>query len=160
MSVRKTFVSLLYDEMSKSKDLVLITGDLGYNVFDTIRRDFPDRFFNPGAAEMLMVGMGIGMAMEGKIPICYSMTPFVLYRPFELIRTYIDHENIPVKLIGAGRDKDYDWLGFSHWAIDDKAHMSGFKNIIQLWPKDDEEMIKLFPSVIYDKNPYYVNLSR
>ena len=88
------------------------------------------------------------------------MTPFVLYRPFELIRTYIDHENIPVKLIGAGRDKDYDWLGFSHWAIDDKAHMSGFKNIIQLWPKDDEEMIKLFPSVIYDKNPYYVNLSR
>ena len=101
MSVRKTFVSLLYDEMSKSKDLVLITGDLGYNVFDTIRRDFPDRFFNPGAAEMLMVGMGIGMAMEGKIPICYSMTPFVLYRPFELIRTYIDHENIPVKLIGA-----------------------------------------------------------
>ena len=146
--------------MSKSKDLVLITGDLGYNVFDTIRRDFPDRFFNPGAAEMLMVGMGIGMAMEGKIPICYSMTPFVLYRPFELIRTYIDHENIPVKLIGAGRDKDYDWLGFSHWAIDDKAHMSGFKNIIQLWPKDTEEMIKLFPSVIYDRNPYYVNLSR
>ena len=66
---------------------------------------------------MLMVGMGIGMAMEGKIPICYSMTPFVLYRPFELIRTYIDHENITVKLIGAGRDKDYDWLGFSHWVI-------------------------------------------
>jgi transketolase len=88
------------------------------------------------------------------------MTPFTLYRPFEFIRNYVDYEKIPVKLIGAGRDKDYLWLGWSHWATDDKEHLSGFKNIVKLWPEDPEEMEKVFDQVIYDPQPYYVNLSR
>jgi transketolase C-terminal domain/subunit len=65
-----------------------------------------------------------------------------------------------VKLIGAGRDYDYDWLGWSHWAMDDRDHMSGFKNIVKLWPKDEEETRSIFNTVMYDRRPYYVNLSR
>jgi transketolase len=53
--------------------------------------------------------------------VVYSITPFVLYRPFEWIRNYLDHEKIPVKLVGGGRDKDYGYLGFSHWAEEDDA---------------------------------------
>ena len=96
MSVRKTFVKLLHAEMKKNKDIVFIIGDLGYGHFDAIRQEFPDRVFNPGAAEQLLLGMACGLAMEGKIPVCYSMTPFLLYRPFEVIRTFIGHEKIPV----------------------------------------------------------------
>ena len=66
----------------------------------------------------------------------------------------------PVKLIGAGRNKDYDWLGFSHWAHDDKEHLSGFKNIKKLWPKDETDMEKVFKEMVYSNDPYYVNLSR
>ena len=160
MSVRKTFVSMLYDEMAINENIVVVVGDLGFNHFDKMRRDYPDRFFNVGAAEQLMVGFSAGLALEGKIPICYSMTPFVLYRPFEFIRNYLERDQIPVKLIGAGRDKDYDWLGWSHWAIDDRDHTSGFKNIVKLWPKDAEHTKKLFHKIIYDRKPYYVNLSR
>ena len=122
MSVRKTFVKFMHEEMRKNEDIVFIIGDLGYGHFDAIREEFPDRVFNPGAAEQLMLGMACGMAMEGKIPVCYSMTPFVLYRPFEIIRTYIDYEKIPVILMGAGRDKDNASAGWSHWATDDKVH--------------------------------------
>ena len=160
MSVRKTFVRLLHDEMRKNEDIVFVAGDLGYGHFDEIRAEFPDRFFNPGAAEQLMVGMSVGMALEGKTVICYSMTPFTLYRPFEWVRNYVNHEKIPVKLIGAGRDKDYLWLGWSHWAVDDRTHMSGFENIVQMWPKDPDEMEKLFPEILSTPKPYYVNLSR
>ena len=160
MSVRKKFTSLLFDEMRKNEDIVLIVGDLGYKHFDTLRLLYSDRFINVGAAEQLMVGTGVGMALEGKIPICYSMTPFTIYRPFEIIRNYLERDKIPVKLLGAGRDKDYDWLGWSHWAVDDREHMSGFKNIKKLWPENPEEMEKVFKTIIYDKSPYYVNLSR
>ena len=159
-SVRKKFVAMLHEEMRKNEDIVFVFGDLGYGHFDDIRAEFPDRVFNSGAAEQLMVGMSIGMALEGKTVVCYSMTPFVLYRPFEFIRNYVDYEKIPVKLIGAGRDKDYLWLGWSHWATDDKEHLSGFNNIVKLWPKDVDEMEKVFHRVIYDDQPYYVNLSR
>ena len=159
MSVRKAFVRLLHDSMRKNEDIVFVIGDLGYGHFDAIREEFPDRVFNPGAAEQLMLGMACGLAMEGKIPVCYSMTPFILYRPFEIIRTYIDHESIPVILAGAGRGKDYGAAGFSHWATDDKKHLSGFKNIKKYWP-NEEELENLFDSILECKQPCYINLKR
>jgi transketolase C-terminal domain/subunit len=56
-----------------------------------------------------MIGAATGMAMEGKIPVVYSITPFLLYRPFVFLRNYLHHENIPVKLVGGGRNKDYGY---------------------------------------------------
>ena len=159
MSVRKTFVRLLHEEMRKNDKVVLLLGDLGYGHFDKIREEFPDRVFNPGAAEQLLLGMACGMSMEGKIPVCYSMTPFLLYRPFEVIRTFIDYEKIPVILAAAGRDKDYAAAGWSHWATDDKEHLSGFKNMIKLWP-DETLLQEEFKNILNTKLPYYVNLKR
>ena len=88
------------------------------------------------------------------------MTPFILYRPFEFIRNYVDYESIPVKLIGSGRNKDYDWLGWSHWATDDVEHTNGFKNILKYWPKDADEMKVQFNEILLNKKPVYLNLSR
>ena len=41
MSVRKTFVKLLHNEMRNNKKIILILGDLGYGHFDEIREEFP-----------------------------------------------------------------------------------------------------------------------
>jgi len=117
--MRKEFASFLHDEMSYNEKIVLLTGDLGYGLWDRIKIDYPDRFYNVMSSEQLMVGAATGLAMEGFIPLVYSITPFVLYRPFELLRNYLNHECIPVKLVGGGRDKDYGYLGFSHWAEED-----------------------------------------
>lgn len=159
MSVRKVFANLLHNEMRTNKEIVFIVGDLGYGHFDEIRKEFPDRVINPGAAEQLMLGIACGLANEGKIPVCYSMTPFLLYRPFEIIRTYINHEKIPVILAAAGRDKDYADAGFSHWATDDNVHIAGFKNMKKLWPSE-KELEDKFKSIINSDLPYYINLSR
>lgn len=160
--VRKKFIELLTNEMIFNKDIIVVTGDLGYKQFDLIKNGYKNknRFINVGASEQLLLGVGIGLALEGKIPILYSMTPFLLYRPFEFIRNYVDHEKIPVKLCGSGRNKDYDWLGWTHWAIDDKEHLSGFKNLKKYWPMNDKEMKRLFSVIIYNKEPVYLNLSR
>ena len=160
MSVRKQFIESLHNQMAMDEKIVLILGDLGYGHFDKIRIDFPDRVYNSGAAELLMVGMAVGMALQGKIPICYSITPFVIFRPFEILRNYLDHEKIPVKLVGAGRDKDYGALGFSHWGVDDKTLMNSFKNIIKSWPKNSKEMEEKFVDLLYNNKPVYLNLSR
>lgn len=160
MSVRKKFTQLIYDEMAIDERIIIVAGDLGWKQFDQHRLTYPDRFVNVGAAEQLMIGSAVGMALEGKIPIVYSMTPFVIYRPFEFIRNHLERDKIPVKLFGAGRDYDYDWLGWSHWAHDDKEHMKGFKNIKKVWPIDAADMEEKFKNIIYDDNPYYVNLAR
>jgi len=158
--VRKHFSELLHAEMARDGDIVVLTGDLGYGLWDKIRLDYPSRFYNIGSAEQLMTGMAIGAAMEGKIPVVYSITSFLLYRPFELIRNYIDHEKIPVKLVGSGRDRDYGYLGFSHWAEDDTKFLSQFKNIDKYHPDTREDLEKTFDFFIHGGHPAYMNLKR
>ena len=118
--MRREAADLLLGSMVASDAVRVVTADLGFGVLDQVRAAFPERFYNVGAAEFTMAGVAVGMANEGVIPVCYSMSSFLLYRPFELLRNYVNHERIPVKLIGSGRDYDYSHDGISHWAHDDE----------------------------------------
>ena len=160
VKMRKLFADLMYQQMKKNKDIYIITGDLGYKMWDRIRQDFPERFINVGASEQAMIGIGVGFALEGKIPVVYSITTFLLYRPFESIRNYINYEKIPVKLVGGGRDKDYIHDGISHWAEEDRQVMKIFKNIRSFWPNEGDDLEALVKKMIKDRNPWYLNLRR
>lgn len=105
-----------------------------------------------------MVGMAVGLALSGYIPICYSITPFLLFRPFEFIRNYINHESINVKLVGTGRDKDYSHDGFTHWGEDDLNIMKQFTNIKLYKPNDLTDI--MWHNFISTPNPAYLNLKR
>src|SRR3990167_9861889 len=139
--------------MRENPDIFALTGDLGYIGFDKIRDDFPDRFINCGASEFAMLGIACGLALEGKTPFVYSITSFLLYRAFEMIRTYIDHESIPVILIGSGRNNDYKHDGFSHFAGDDKDFMQNFKNIQSRWPESSAVMDVIIREAIRNRKP-------
>ena len=156
--MRGQFVSYLIEEMRKNDKIIVLTGDLGYGLFDDLKKEFPDRFVNVGSCEQLMVGMAVGMSYEGMIPICYSITPFVIYRPFEFIRNYLNHEKANVKLVGGGRDKDYHNLGFSHQAEDDVEIMKTLKNI-QVF-KPNEVTNDIVTDFLYNDAPSYINLVR
>jgi len=158
--MRKLFAQLLFEEMSKNEDIYLITGDLGYGLWDQIRDTFPNRFYNVGSSEMAMMGMGVGLAMEGKIPYVYSITPFAIYRPFEMIRNYLDHEKIPVNIIGGGRNRDYGYLGFSHWSEDDTTFMPRFRSVRSFWPHTEEELKEAVELTTTRQSATYINLKR
>lgn len=159
-SMRGYFAYEVYQQMAKNKRIWVITGDLGYKMWDRIRDDYPDRFINVGAAEQSMIGIGVGLALEGKIPIIYSITTFLLYRPFETLRNYVHKEKIPLKLIGSGREYDYAHDGISHWPEEDKKVMRIFKKIEARWPRKKEEIPDLVIEMIKSKKPWYVNLQR
>ena len=156
--MRRDFAKKLYDAMEKDNRIFLITADLGYGVLDDIRRDFPKRAINIGSSEMLMVGIAVGLAQSGYVPVCYSITPFLLYRPFELIRNYMNYEKANVKLVGSGRDDDYAHDGISHWAGDDVDIMAALKNI-QIY-KPEKMTDEVFTQFMYNDKPSYINLSR
>ena len=156
--MRKQFAEFLHDEMSLNEDIYVLTGDLGYGLWDKIKLDYPDRFINFLSSEQLMLGAACGMALEGKVPVVYSITPFLLYRPFEWIRNYLNNEKIPVKLVGGGRDKDYGYLGFSHWAEEDLEVLRTLPNIQRYKPaKVNEEVYSTF---LHNNKPSYLNLKR
>ena len=104
--MRRTFADEVYKLMKKDDDIFVLTGDLGYGVWDMVKSEFPERYINTGAAEQSMMDIAVGLALSGKTPIVYSITPFLLWRPAETIRTYINHESIKVILVGSGRGED------------------------------------------------------
>lgn len=159
-SMRGWFAYELHSQMLDNERIRVVTGDLGFGMFDKIKRDFPDRFINVGAAEQAMIGVSIGLAYEGLLPITYSITPFLLYRPFETIRNYINREQVPVILVGGGRDQDYGHDGFSHWSEEDKQVMSLFPNVISMWPDNKESLHDLMEFMVSNPRPYYLNLHR
>lgn len=160
LSQRGWFAYELYKHMARNPRIWLVVGDFGYKVFDRIQHDFPKRFINSGAAEQAMIGIAVGLALEGKIPIVYTVSSFLLYRPFETIRNYVDHENIPIKLVGSGRNQDYADHGLCHWAEEDKQVLKILKNIEGKWPETREEIPSLVNDMIKSNKPWYVNLRR
>lgn len=160
--MRKLFAQVVLEEMKRNEKFVLITADMGYGLWDNVRNIYPSRFFNVGSAEQLMIGAAAGMALEGRIPICYSITPFLLYRPFEFIRNYMNIEKLNIKLAGGGRNRDYGYLGFTHWAEEDVDVLSALKNIKTVKPdaskNDEEELRLLFAIHLNTDTPTYINL--
>lgn len=159
-SMRGWFAFELHAQMRTNSGIWVVTGDLGYGMFDKIKRDFAKRFINVGAAEQTMMGIGVGLALEGQVPVVYSITPFLLYRPFETIRNYLHREGIPVKMVGGGRDRDYEIDGYSHWAEEDRQIMAILKGIESYWPETKEEVPELLERILTNGKPSYLNLRR
>jgi transketolase len=157
--MRKSFAEYLFQEMEKNEKIIVVTADIGYGILDNLRNKFNERVINVGSSEMLMIGVAVGLCYEGFIPICYTITPFLLYRPFEMIRNYVNYENLNIKLVGSGRNQDYSHDGFTHWADDDvEIVTSCFKNIKVYKP---EILTKeLVNELLISKGPCYLNLRR
>lgn len=156
--MRRAFADALLTKMGENENIVLISADMGYGLWDKVRDTYPTRFFNVGSAEQLMVGCAAGMAMEGKIPVCYSITPFAIYRPFEFIRNFMQYENLPIKIAGGGRNRDYGYLGFTHWAEEDIAVLSNLPNVVLFKPDTEVDMVNLVHHYLFNGRPSYMNL--
>ena len=134
--MRRRFGKLINELAKKDNKIVLLVGDIGYGIFDDFRRENPDRFFNLGICEQSLIGAASGMALEGLKPWVYTITPFLIERPFEQIKLDIDQQNVNVNLVGFA---DYPELGPTHSESDGENLMSLFKNIKSFFPKDSQE---------------------
>lgn len=163
-SIRGWFAAALHEEMEKDERIWLLTADLGYGMLDKIRDDFPDRFVNCGASEQLMIGAAVGLALSGKVCFCYSITTFLLYRPFEWHINYLNYEKIPVHLVGSGYEEDYKHDGKSHQPY----MLFGMNGLfeMQLWnfetylPVTKEEVPKSVSRMINENAPSFMCLRR
>jgi len=158
--MRREFHPMLLEEMRKNKKIVLLTGDLGYKMWDTIAAEFPDRFFNMGASESLMAGAAVGCALNGYIPIVYSITPFALWRSAETWRIYLNYEQIPCKILAAGRDREYSEDGITHDGTDAKRFLAALPGIKSYFPDTVKSLEKILPDFLYNEKPSFLSLNR
>lgn len=158
-NIKKDFFDYMLTLMRQNKDIYFIMCGLGWPRIEEFLQEFPERSFNFEASEQTGLDACVGLAYAGKIPVVYTITPF-LYRGFETIRTYINHEKLHVILIGAGRDDEYSKHdGYSHYAGDDMDILGIQKNIALLWPRRDQLRYQLEKAITHPQ-PWYINISR
>tara|TARA_Y100000310_G_scaffold344908_1_gene460381 strand:- start:3610 stop:4092 length:483 start_codon:yes stop_codon:yes gene_type:complete len=155
--MRREFGKVITELAEKDSKIYLITGDIGYAVFDEFRERFPNRFINAGIREQSMIGMASGMALEGLKPYVYTITPFLIERPFEQIKLDINKQNVNVKLVGYA---DYPNLGPTHAEIDARWLMSKFKNIHSYFPKNSLEARQAVLHAHQNKSPAFISLKK
>jgi len=157
-SQRGYMAGALYEEMLKDESIYLITADLGYKQFDKIKEKFPDRFINCGASEQAGLGLCVGLALSGKKPFFYTITSFLL-RGAETISLYLEHDKIPVRLCGSGRDDDYLHDGYSHFAYQAQKFISSM-NIAVGYPETKEDVPDIIKFMVETDSPSFVSLKR
>jgi len=154
--MRRTFGKTIVKIAQKDSNVVLITCDV-HQEMDEFKRLFPDRFFDFGLTEQSTISIAAGMAGEGLRPFVYSLTPFLLERPFEQIKIDIDEQKLPVILVG---NSDYPTHGPTHRPLNVEGLVGLFKNIHGYFPTNsgltEKAMIDAYlmgePAIICLKN--------
>lgn len=158
--MRKAFINALSNLAAKNKNIYLLTGDLGFSVFEDFMKDYPGQYLNCGVAEQNMVGMAAGLAMSGKKVFVYSIIPFVTMRPFEQIRNDVCAQNLDVKIVGVGGGYSYGQLGATHHSLEDVAIMKALPNMKVLVPSDPIETELAVKAITEDSGPAYLRLGK
>ena len=153
--MRRSFGKMINELAKKDDKIYLIVGDIGYRVFDDFRKYHPKRFFNLGICEQSIISVASGMALEGLKPWVYTITPFLIERPFEQIKLDIDQQNVNVKLVGFA---DYPSLGPTHSELNARKLMKLFKNINSYFPKNGDETEEVIKKSYRSKGPAFISL--
>lgn len=148
--------SVMNEIMLKDKTNYLLLCDIGYGVWDTTIKNHPNNVFNCGIIEQATIGMASGMAMEGLVPWVYTITPFLLERPFEQIKLDIMQQKQNVKLISYG---DYEILGPSHTPLN-VAKTCELLGIRYFKPKNRKETVDLIRKENEIKEPAFFYLMK
>ena len=153
--MRRKFGKIINELATKDKKIFLLVGDIGYGIFDDFRKNHPKRFINLGICEQSLIGFAAGLSLEGYKPWVYTITPFLIERPFEQIKLDIDQQKADVKLVGFA---DYPSLGPTHSELNAKQMMKLFKNIKSFFPKDSKETEKCVKKSYKIQGPTFISL--
>jgi transketolase len=157
--MRNEFAQAIIDADQHHKNLVFITGDLGYMALEKVQQKFNERFINAGVAEQNMVTVAASLAYEGFVPFAYSISPFITLRPYEQIRNDVCLHNLPVKLIANGGGYGYGIMGATHHNIEDIGSMRLMPNMRIYVPFLASDVASAVNQMIADKSPNYLRLN-
>jgi transketolase len=141
-------------------EIVGMTADLAkYTDLHLFAQAYPDRFYQMGMAEQLLMAAAGGMAKEGLIPFATTYAVFGTRRAYDFIHQVIAEENLNVKICCAlpGLTTGY---GPSHQATEDIAMMRGVPNMTIVDPCDALDLEQAVPQIAAHKGPVYMRLAR
>lgn len=158
--MRTAFSQSLIRLAQADPNIVLLTGDHGYALFDEFRQVCPEQYINAGIAEQNMVGVAAGLAKAGLRPIVYGLSAFVPIRVLEQIKIDVCYEQLPVIFAGDGAGVVYSALGSSHQSTEDIAALRALPHLQILSPADAYELTACMNLAYSSAGPVYLRMGK
>lgn len=147
----------LMNLMNERDDIMVLSADMSTPAgLDKFKASYPEHFMNVGIAEQNMIGIAAGLATEGYRVICVAQACFITMRCFEQIRQYSGYMNIPIVLVGIGSGLSLQYMGNTHYAIEDIALMRNVPNMTVLAPCDSLEAMKALEYAVNSNKSAYI----
>ena len=158
--MRTAFSDTLVQLARQDPNVLLLTGDHGYALFDAFRAQCPAQYINAGIAEQNMVGMAAGLARAGFRPFVYGLSAFVPVRVVEQIKLDVAHDDLPVVFCGDGAGFVYSHLGTSHQSTEDIACTRSIPGLKVYSPADRYELEKCMTEAYERPGPVYLRMGK
>ena len=154
------FGKALVEYAESHPEVVGLTADLAkYTDLHLFAKAYPERFFQMGMAEQLLMGAAGGMAKEGFVPFATTYAVFGTRRAYDFIHQVIAEENLNVKICCALPGLTTG-SGPRHQATDDLAMMRGVPGLTIVDPCDALDIEQAVPQIAAHKGPVYMRLLR
>lgn len=154
------FGHALCEVARQREDVVGMTADLSkYTDLHIFAKAYPERFFQMGMAEQLLISAAAGMAREGFTVFATTYAVFASRRAYDFICMAVAEESLNVKIVAAlpGLTTGY---GPSHQATEDLAIFRGMPNLTVIDPCDATDIEQATPAIAEHQGPVYMRLLR
>ena len=154
------FSMYLPDIIEQHPNLRVLTADMSYIAkLERFKALYPEQFINCGIAEQNMLGVCAGLTSEGFQCVALAQATFISMRSFEQVRQYMSYMQYPIILIGLAGGFQLQFMGNTHYALEDIALMRSIPGIVIMSPADAGEAVKCFDEALKLNKPVYIRFS-
>ncbi len=142
-------------------DVVALDADLAVSTQSMkFGKEYPDRFFNVGAAEANMMSISCGLAATGKVPYASTFAIFATSRSYDQVRLGIAHNELKVRIGASHGGVSLGEDGASHQMIEDIALMRAMPRMQVIVPADYNQAVRATLESYEKDEPMYMRFGR
>lgn len=158
-TMRAQMAATIGDLMSSDPRLFVVLADISEGYFDDASKRHPERVINLGIMEQTMLSLAAGLALEGFIPVCHSIVPFVVERPFEQLKDDFCYQGLGGNFVSIGASYDYSTEGMTHHGPGDVGILRTLPGMQIVVPGTSGEFDRLFREAYANGSPTYFRTS-
>jgi len=152
--MRQHFYELAREALETDERVAVVTAQIGTEAIG----EHP-RHFDVGIREQLMIGVAAGLALEGYRPVAHSYTPFLVERPYEMLKLDLGHNDLGTVLVSIAASYDAAHEGRTHQAPEDVALVAALPGWTIHVPGHVDEAGRLFRQALGGDGRTYLRLS-
>ena len=158
-TMRDRFYATADELVGADERIAVVLADIGVGRMPRAETAHADRVINVGIREQLMIGVASGLALTGFRPIVHSYAPFVVERPFEMLKLDLGHNDVGAIVVSVGASYDAAANGRTHQTPEDVAVLSALPGWRIYVPGHPGEVDQLLRAAARTDERVYLRLS-